>query len=181
MVACSILLTAAVEARVSAASCPNPRKLWVYSGSCRFGSLSSWTLSAALVGTSAQNVTCTNVQARSWCHVKSCQSRVMMLSCQVMSRHVKVLPGGGDGRGNSEVGKEGGGSRVGLSGKQELQSLMKVIYLKAAASSQKPASKICTNTTHLAAATHTLQVPDPFHARQPRSVCLDINPIVTCK
>ncbi len=65
-----------------------------------------------------------------------------------------------------------------LSGKQELQSLMKVIYLKAAASSQKPASKMFTNLTQLAA-TCVLQIPDPCHARQPRSVCLDNNSIVT--
>ena len=90
VVACSILLTAAVEARVSAASCPNPRKLWVYSGSCRFGSLSSCTLSAALVGTSGQNVTCGNMQVRSWCHVKSRQSLVMLLPCQVMSKSCDV-------------------------------------------------------------------------------------------
>lgn len=80
VVACSILLTAAVEARVSAASCPNPRKLWVYSGSCRFGSLSSWTLSAALLGTSGRNVTCSNKQERGCYHVKSCQSLVMCLA-----------------------------------------------------------------------------------------------------
>ena len=59
---CRRMLTAAVEARVRAASCPNPKKLCVYSGSCRFGSFSSCTLSAALVGTSGQKVTC-NVAA----------------------------------------------------------------------------------------------------------------------
>ena len=59
---CRRMLTAAVEARVRAASCPNPRKLCVYSGSCRFGSFSSCTLSAALVGTSGQKVTCNMLQ-----------------------------------------------------------------------------------------------------------------------
>ncbi len=53
------------------------------------------------------------------------------------------------------------------------------LFLKAAASSRKPASKICTKLRQLAAATYMLQRPYPSHARQPRRVCLDINPIVT--
>jgi len=52
---------------------------------------------------------------------------------------------GGKRRGDVEVGKGGGrGSVVGVSGEKKTQSLMEAFCLKAAASSQKPASKMCT-------------------------------------
>ena len=78
---CRRMLTAAVEARVRAASCPNPKKLWVYRGSCRFGSFSSCTLSAALVGTSGQKVTC-NVAAYGLNKAQGCCSALQLPSCR---------------------------------------------------------------------------------------------------